>query len=409
MLDPDEKIGSTLAQLATFFVPIGGEEEAGAKLVTNFDLAIPGAEDAGRIYQKVEGQAQHFASEENALAVKENLDDSSWVDSNCDSCTPPAGATTGKRSNRARDQTRARLGIRGGSLSVCCGLPEVIKDLFGAYDVPDPNGEGQELIQQPLPYWDPTTFEGARFIPEEILQPPPQLTTWADAATDSAKILEDLQQEQTAALAWSSQATDVFHSDDLFKLLRRAFTPVDDQSKALARELSIGLMNPKRTTFNIMKAATEWPSRSDEVARIKKFTGTAIQQGIDTVAALKGLSADEVALLDGSVDYYWIPPHGDALTRNPDFRGLHVDGNILQFGAADQPGLVIRNAASATGDKVFRVPILDDGWHLIKCLDWEPGVRALTRKAATEHTVFGPEIVANGRVSIIVNIFKAYS
>lgn len=93
-------------------------------------------------------------------------------------------------------------------------------------------------------------------------------------------------------------------------------------------------------------------------------------------------------------------PKGPENVATLDLRGQHVDAGVLQLGAADQPGLVLSQGYPYTFDK-FRTPILENGWNVLACTQFEG--QSLWG-SATLHTVFGPEIVQNGRVSMIVNV-----
>lgn len=223
----------------------------------------------------------------------------------------------------------------------------------------------------------------------------PQLVVRSDATADKAQLLADLKSTNTAALKWSKDASDIYSSKDLFAQLRRIFVPQTKEDEEL-KELAYVVEQDYGKRLRI--SSTEWqndPQSNPTMEKLRLWTQAVLAQGKETLRVLKGLTADDVDKMNADIDFYWIAK-GEGAT-NPDLRGLHYDSGTLQFGAADQPGLIIRK-----DDTLFRVPTLSEAWHLIKCSGW-----AESREEMTEHTVFGPDIVENGRVSLIVNIVQA--
>lgn len=368
-------------------------------LVEGFDLVIPGSEDAGRLYKQVGNKAEHFASEEEALAVKEQLKNEDWIEANCATCAAPAGVGVGKmKQKRARSLNnpqltpRAReLLRRGSAFSLCCKPNGINTDSVVAAEATSDD----EL----LPYYDPTSWWGRRGIAESALSPAAELTTWTSSAANKAGILADLAKEQTAVLTWSSDVTKVTHSNDMFKLLRTVVDPAakNAETEILQNYMSLGQFNGAKRLRSISSDFLKKTPPNENAQIIRDFTEAALNQAKETTKDLRGLTDADAARLAGDVEYYWIPPSKGAKVT-PDTRGVHIDNGIIMFGAADQPGLIVDNGAH----QLSRVPIKDDGWHIMKGSDW--GKIPYDTAEATEHTVFGPEIVENGRISIIVNI-----
>ena len=76
---------------------------------------------------------------------------------------------------------------------------------------------------------------------------------------------------------------------------------------------------------------------------------------------------------------------------------------MMQFGVADVPGLIIRNTAQGTAS---RVPLAKDAFQLIKANLWD--LQAWFQdlpQGPTWHSVFGPEMASEGRVSMIMSVF----
>lgn len=87
----------------------------------------------------------------------------------------------------------------------------------------------------------------------------------------------------------------------------------------------------------------------------------------------------------------------------PKTRGLHVDPGTLSLISSDQPGLIIKSPDPNT--TLTRVPVSPDTWYIIKNTGFQrnnPSV--IPNTGPTRHTVFGPEIVKNGRVSIVTDV-----
>lgn len=226
----------------------------------------------------------------------------------------------------------------------------------------------------------------------------PSFESHVDVIASSQDILNDLDRTDTAVLQWSPDVLKQYSSKDVFKLLRRIFKPTTGEDKALNKILRArNVFNAKRIGFNSLTWSS-LPNDNAELNRLKAFADAIQEQAKQTTKVLRGLSDDEAAELTSNTDFYYIP-EGEGLT-NPDPRGSHRDGGMLQLGAADQPGLIIEQ-----GDTLTRVPNVDNGWHLIKCSDW---TERKVMVGATRHTVFGPEIVQYGRVSMIVNVFRGF-
>ncbi|MCJ1341613.1 hypothetical protein MMC09_006909 [Bachmanniomyces sp. S44760] len=388
---PNQQVGSTMAQLATFLVPSGVEEEGGKLALNAFDLALPSGEDAVKVYKLgAANEAEYFASEEEALAVANDLKDPASTDIKCPPCGAPVSLITSAR------RRRARLSRRGSVLSLCCKPTGTLPDLPVDFDVPDSDALAQSSRPEPAAIYDPLQFQyGSRVISETGLTfPPPMYTTWGDAVADKVSILADLNNHDTAVIAWSSDILNLpTSSEEIFGILRGAFSPTDTETRELGTLLQIGEMNGPRRLTTCGDWWSDIPTTNQNLQKLQKFDKAAIDHAKQIGSELTGMDPSE---LDANIDYYWIPAT-PAAVKNPDLRGVHTDIGILQLGAADQPGLIIQN-----GRSLSRVSIVPNGWHVIKGSDW--GRSPLLPGAATRHTVFGPEIVNNGRVSMIVNV-----
>lgn len=401
------------------FVPIGAEEEVSNLAVNAFDLVLPGSEDAGRIFKQVGVDSQHFATEQEALAVRHKLDDVEWTDTNCASCNPPAVL-----SSTARRKRRWLIG-RGSGMSICCRVPAfnspVIPDIAQLdqeeYYVLDNNANAQ----QPINIHD-TQYVGGD-IPEATVSTDVGYTTWDDAFRDRYRILADLEKLDTAVLTWSPEVAKVFSSQDIFSLLRRAFeienpTPASADLTELLRVHDIQYKEIGHTSWisgvDLDLAPTVRGARMTEelaqtLANVKLFRDAALQQAKQVVQDLKGLSRAETQQLRGSVNFYYTSPEEGPFEWATDERGLVIETGVLQLVAADQPGLIVQNSKL---NSLARTPKVDNAWQLLKSAGWKGiynrAVKTTSYDAATatHHTVFGPKIAEQGRVSMVVSIMS---
>lgn len=219
----------------------------------------------------------------------------------------------------------------------------------------------------------------------------PAFTSQVDVLTERFQILEDSERTGSAVIKWASPLTDQFSSNDMFALLRRAFAPSTDEDRAVADTLNVFDMSGRTS---IQTERWEHLTSSDpNFAKLCTLMDAATQQGKDTLRVLSDLSKADFGRLQGNVDVCYIPLT-EAANRNPDIRGVHTDIGTLQFGAADRPGLIVLDKTNT----LSRVDIVEDDWHVIKCGNtWT--------SPTTNHTVFGPEIVTDGRVSMIVHVW----
>lgn len=314
-----------MAQISGLFVPTAPEAQPGGKAALNaFDLAVPGSEDAGRVFKAgADNAVEHFADEQEALAVRSNLNDRIWTDANCASCNAP-GATSIVTNRMIKKVRRAqRLKPRGAALSVCCKPPATITDFTGDLDEPDAYASlyySPPSMSDTLPIHDASQY-GDDFIPEGALVNPPDYITWFDVEADKGDILRDLNNWNTAVLAWSPEVTHVISSQDVFTMLREAFTGADPEVRYFKQLLKIG---PENGALRQTTNSERWintPTMNPDLQILQQFTNKTIEQGKEIARVLKGMDDEDAKGMWGTVDYYWIPPTRAAL-KNPDPRGI---------------------------------------------------------------------------------------
>ncbi|KAI9798411.1 MAG: hypothetical protein M1833_004805 [Piccolia ochrophora] len=385
--DPDQKVGSTMADMASLLIPVGPEADAASGVSRKgYQLVMEGTGGEFRVFKDVDGVSADFASKQEALKAKEILKDPEQTRINCrENCSPPTVAKHRRWSN-------SRLNRRGINLGWCCKLPATL---------PDPPPEVRET---------PKAVYSSRMTAKTVtVSEAPKYTKWVNVAASKEAILKDLEELETAAVAWEPEVVGEMSSTELFAFLRKVFTrdaeaiekdpafaPLYDLLEIKTQD-EASAISPGR----LGTSSTYWLERASanniHVQKMQAYTRAAIDQGKRVVGKLKGLSDAEIAALQGDIDFYYIPKSKFPL-RNPDARDFHTDMSIMQFGAADQPGLVVKY-----GDKFSRVPLADDTFYLMKCLDWDP-LRGT--KGSTVHSVYGQEIADHGRVSMVMNIAK---
>ena len=144
ILDPKEKVGATISDIAPMLVPFGAEEkaavaggeaviageEAGAQAAEHSVLAIPGSEESTAVMAWVGDDlvGQPFENADEAKTVRENLKDENWVKDNCRVCGPsvPSTVSTARRTKRRRS---SRLARRGNVMGACCRVPQTLDPL----------------------------------------------------------------------------------------------------------------------------------------------------------------------------------------------------------------------------------------------------------------------------------------
>ena len=415
-------------------------EAAGGATTGAFDLAVAGSEDV-RILKKVgeDSVAEHFASEDEAQLVKENLRDEKWAEENCGTCPLQAGGassslTQAGNTATARLKRRARHSLwrRGAGFSTCCKVPQTIEsgsgfgDGLAAEDNPfsshpsipledyQPQAMGDDLVNQegqtPKISTSPAAlakiFDAANYakLVETDIVASPEYTAWALSEADStANIGKDLDQFNTAVIAWSPDMKAVTSSEDLFTLLRKTFQGSKDD--AIYKGLKVYARNGEQ---RLASRSIDWiDDTTTEMKPLRDLVTASLQHGKDAVAKLKGLTPEDAATrLDGNVEFFWCAPGDDALKGGVDPRGLHVDAGLMQFGAQDTPGLVVQNRLTGS---ISRPPVDKDSLQLVKAHYWDPEAEIRgAAEGATPHGVFGSEMAENGRVSMVMSISYKY-
>ena len=389
-------------------VPVGVEEEVTEKVTQSaIDLAIPGSEDTTRVIKKVDDgfAGQHFASEDEAQSVATNMQDKSWVKDNCAVCTSPLPASV-VNSRKIRRRDDPLLTRRGNSMTTCCRLPATISEMSVDLDETYDAGESVDVTAQEDqedatdhlddPIYNPEDYN---VITESSLVPaPPYTPRDIGLTTDLHDLVKDLNDLSTGVVPWSPALREVTNFHDVFTSLRKVFTgPATDP---LYTSLKIIERDGK---FRLQTFSEWWITSTDPTLKpLQDFVNAAVQQGIDTVVRLKNFDAAQMANLKGTVEFFYTAPSQEALT-GVDPRGFHVDKGLMQFGAADTPGLIIRR--SATG-KASRVPVMANTFQLMKGSGWD--MNAFMQdlpNGPTWHSVFGAEMAKEGRVSVVMSIF----
>ena len=333
--------------------------------------------------------ADHFTNEAEAQAVADNMRDQTWVDENCGLCSslPISLPIVSERKRRSS----SRVDRRGNVLTSCCRAPAIISDVdLETVDAVSLEEEAQD------PVHDPTDYNA---IGEADLVPAPQYTLRdISVAADVQALSQDLDTLSTGVVTWTPQLTATMSSDQLLTTLRTVFT--GSSTDPLYKSLQV---YERDGGLRMSSFSNQWIDSENPVLQpLQAFTNAAVAQGKDIVAALKGMSAEDAEYLDGNVEFFYTAPNEKALTGT-DPRGFHTDGGMMQFGVADVPGLIIRNTAQGTAS---RVPLAKDAFQLIKANLWD--LQAWFQdlpQGPTWHSVFGPEMASEGRVSMIMSVF----
>ena len=417
--DADQKVGATISDLAAFMVPVGPEAEAGVQITEGaVDLAIPGSEEGTRILEQAgEGSiAQHFADESEAKRVADSLKNEGWAAENCGPCKFSQVVPEGYVATlRVKPRKLKSIQRRGNILGSCCNVPGagVVESDFGDFDSPfkdvlfpdseasadvdggDSAGEYESTAVDRLSIYEPESYKTRG---ESALTPSRGYTS---LDTSEASFAEDVQktldESSSAVVDWSPQMKAIMSSDDFFSQWRSIFSgsPDDPLYKALKIEQRDGKLR-------MISFSPRWKRVTDPALKpFQDLTSAALEHGKNIVASVKGLDADQISRLQGSVEYFWTAPSPEAL-KGVDPRGLHVDVGLMQFGASDTEGLIVQNFHSG---ELSRVPVAKDAFQCLKAINWD--FEAFINEAAngpTAHTVFDPEMAEKGRVSMIMTI-----
>lgn len=383
-------------------MPVGAEGESTAGVAQKaVDLVIPGSEDTTRVLKKVDDglTAQHFTSEAEAQAVAENMQDPQWVKENCGACAPIIVSSQYYR------RSTNHINRRGNSFSSCCKAPATLLESAVDLDTTADGGglayetssEGEQDLDDQLhdPIYDPENYN--TIVETDLVQAPQYKLRDVSIANDLQGLQQDLDGMSTGLIPWSAPLQAVTSSDEVFATLRRVFTSETDP---LYKLLDI---EEREGKFRLISFSQSWISKIDPALKpLQDFVNAAVQQAIDTVAKLQKLSAADTANLRGSIEFFYVAPSEKALT-GVDPRGFHIDAGMMQFGAADTPGLIVRNTATGTAS---RVPVVKNTFQLVKARNWdmEAYLQDLPN-GPTWHSVFGPEMSRNGRVSMVMSVF----
>lgn len=376
IIDSNQKVGSTISDIATFLIPVGGDEKVAAAVVEGpVDLVIPGSESSTRIVKMVDKNiGDHFTNKAEAQSVANKMEEEAWVKENCGIC----GDSPVPLSNLI--SKKKRFNRRGNSMATCCRVPHVIEGEEAAIntDVRYDN------------YVDPIEYYQIR---EGNLVPAPELITRnIELASDRKALWNDLASLSTGLITWSPELTRVMGSDELLSTLREVFT---ESSSPLHRALSIRAVDDG---FRFQSSSMRWLYSRDPVLKpLQDWANAAIKQGKDTVLGLKGWDETTRIQLKGEVHFFYTPPNEKALVGT-DFRQFHLEAGHMEFSVADVPGLVIINQAKNTAS---RVPVAKNAFHLLQSAAWDffP-----PKGGVSYYSEFGPEMAEKGRVSVFVRI-----
>ncbi|KAL8654542.1 MAG: hypothetical protein Q9226_003396 [Calogaya cf. arnoldii] len=409
--DPNQQIGATISDIAALLVPLGGEEVAGAKAVEAVDLAIPGSEATTTVMKLPEGidealslntEAEYFTNEAEARRVRDNMKDEKWAKDNCHLCKPPPsqGAVTART---IRGRPRPRLLPRGNVLTSCCRAENALEKIPIVIEGYDESWEPASIQSKPV-----HNPEDYNYITEgRLKQPIDYILRDPNDHTGLYGIRNDLNGLSTSVIPWSpdllattaDESGALTPSENLFKMLRSVFTGPEEDPLYKALEIS-----ERDGRLRMNSWSKKWMEKDDAVlAPIKKFAQTAAEQGLATVQKVKKLTAEQMKDYDWEIEFFYTAP-SDVARTGTDPRGFHWDFGTLQFAASDTPGLVILNSATETAE---RVKIYPNTFHLMKALDWNyEAFQAGAPRGPTFHSVFGPEMAKNGRVSMILDIYN---
>lgn len=332
-----------------------------------------------------ENTGDHFASEEEARTVAENMKEKSWVKDNCGIC----GNSPALLSNLVSKRNDLKLNRRGNMMASCCRLPHVAE--ADEPDIYTDIGGGENGYYSPQAY---------RITTEADLVPPPRLISRNIQLADDIKALEnDLSTTSTGLLEWSPELSGAMDSDKLLSTLRQIFQGKQDSKLYQALKIQ-----RRDNGYRMFTKTSNWLGSKDPALQpLEAWANAAIKDGIDAVATLKGFNADMKSNLQGDIHFLYTAPNKRAVTSTGP-RGFHIDSGQMQFGIADVPGLVVTNSATKTAS---RVPIAQNAFHLLKAQSWAFDAAAeRLPEGPTWHAVFGNEMAKKGRTSIVMTIEK---
>lgn len=392
----NQKVGSTISDLAAFLIPVGEEEKAAAGasdiLKGAVDLAIPGSESTARIVKMVgKNTGDHFASEAEAQAVAKKMKEKSWVKDNCGICGNSPVPLNNLISKKLRRRDNYSLNRRGNTMASCCRLPLVTES------EETPIAEGYDPLESNQFYMASKPREFKLIKEAELVSPPILIMRNKQIANDIKLLSHDLNTLSTGLIKWSPEVTNAMGSDELLSTLRKVFTQRYENRKGFEYSYIGTVDDGERLRIKYWENFKSDPELKPIYDWIKAAEGDAI----DTIAQLKGLNPEDKSHLGSETEIFYTKP-GEKALEGFDVRGWHIDGGIMQFGIADVPGLIVGNSISKKGS---RLPVAKDAWHLLKAFSWDQEA-TLQRlpEGPTWHTVFGPEMAKEGRVSVLITI-----
>lgn len=363
------------------------------------DLAFPG-EDTSRIYKWAEDAtsptAEHFSSPEEAQSVADKLtEDPTWQEEKCGACNPlvvPALKKRHRRSGRSGQATNqhGRLQRRVNFFGICCKTPPVKEGpATGA------NPSGAALVDEVELDTSHLTTATELEVAEKSFGPPRMLNAHdldgADSAAAAADLGATMAQTGTSALKWPKALTDITSSKNLFQDLRNIFEKPDSD---VFKALRLKPINPDfaRLIFDsqtlsladqtlLPKGLVEWDTAARRICR-------------DAVSGVTQRAKDGSKILQANIEYFYSPP--GTVRFGKDF---HTDDGLMLFGAQDLDGIVFQEPHGAMTS--YRVQLQDDVFSTFRGRRYDGQVDA---SKATNHRVYGPDIVNKGRVSMILRV-----
>ncbi|KAL9600218.1 MAG: hypothetical protein Q9219_003361 [cf. Caloplaca sp. 3 TL-2023] len=401
-LGSNNEVGKTISDIASLLVPVGAEADVAAKGAGGaVDLAVPGLEETTLVTKLVDDDiaaAQHFANEDEAQAVAKSMRDEKWVKENCRVCGPPSPPNLGT-SRKNKQRSVSRLHRRGNILSCCCPTTKTVSaaaaDYDGAFDVASSSND--EPLDDPI--YDSQDYNE---IGESQLVDAPAYRPWdVNNPSELVRLQKDLDQLSTGVVTWSPELLQLTNSEEIFAIVRKAFTAPDTDPLYQALEIK----KREGGTLGWTTLSDRWLSKPNPALKpLQDFVTVAVKQGKQIVAKLKHMDEEDLSDLRGNIEFFYTPPAEVARTST-DPRGFHVDYGLMQFGAADTPGLIVRNVATKTAS---RCAVPGNTWQVMKSLSWDTDAFVGgTENSPTWHSVFGPEMAEKGRVSLVMDIFPS--
>ncbi len=400
-------------------IPVGSEEVVTGHIAQGaFDLVVPGSEEGTRILKKTtDGTVtivEHFASEEEAFAVAGEMKDPAWVEENCGMCGLPLSLPAGNSKNKR--YAKGYLSRRGVSMSACCKAPLTLSDAgppagYHWFDTGKPSDaavtqaevqeEGvtvQQAQEDQIANANPAIQDPVNFavVKETDLVKPPVYQVREHGTKGMQDLRNDLNDKSTGVAGFSSSLSQQMSIKYVLQEFRQLFW--ERESNDFFKLLDI---QEDKTTLQMKSYSSSWIKKRDaRLGDLQKFVKAAVKDC--TVATYLVGELEDPSLLnqfEGSIEFYYHPAI-DAQYPADATHALHTDADLLQFTAADTPGLVIQNAVTKTSS---RVDLVDHGWQVLKGAQWgRPSYDFDT--PATQYATFGEDMQKGGRVSMSVNI-----